>query len=205
MKTKFLLLLLLLPVLIPAYSITWQVTNSGFSFSPATVTINLGDNVNFTLDADHNAVEVSSAIWSANGETSNGGFSIDFGGGLLSASLLTLGTHYYVCQPHASLGMKGKIVVLATTAVAETQMPLNITLAPNPASSFISITANENSLIGSDFVLFDKLGRQILLGKLTDKVTSVAVSQLPPGMYFVRIVARSTETYKIMIKKLFKK
>ena len=80
MKTKFLLLLLLLPVLIPAYSITWQVTNSGFSFSPATVTINLGDNVNFTLDADHNAVEVSSAIWSANGETSNGGFSIVFGG-----------------------------------------------------------------------------------------------------------------------------
>ena len=200
MKTKLLLLLLLLPAVIPAYSITWQVTNSGFSFSPATVTIHLGDNVNFALDASHNAVEVSSATWNANGATTNGGFNVAFGGGLVSASLLTLGTHYYVCQPHASLGMKGKIVVLATTDVAETQMPLNITLAPNPASSFIRITANENNLIGSDYVLFDRLGRQMLKGKLTDKVTSVAVAQLNSGMYFLRIVARSTETYKVMIK-----
>jgi len=200
MKTKFLLLLLLLPVIVPAYSITWQVTNSGFSFTPATVTIHLGDNVNFTLDANHNAVEVSSATWNANGATSNGGFSADFGGGLVAASLLTLGTHYYVCQPHASLGMKAKIVVLATTAVAETQMPLNITLAPNPASSFIRITANENNLIGSDYALFDRLGRQMLTGKLTDQVTSVAVDKLSSGLYFMRIVARNTETFKVMIK-----
>ena len=200
MKTKLLLLLLLLPAVIPAYSITWQVTNSGFTFSPATVTIHLGDNVNFTLDANHNALEVSSATWNANGATTNGGFNVAFGGGLVSTSLLTVGTHYYVCQPHASLGMKGKIVVLVTTDVAETQMPLNITLAPNPASSFIRITANENSLIGSDYALFDQLGRQMLTGKLTDKVTQVAVAQLPSGMYFMRIVARSTETYNVMIK-----
>ena len=200
MKTKFLLLLLLLPALVPVYSITWQVTNSGFSFSPATVTIHLGDNVNFTLDPDHNAVEVSVTTWNADGDTPNGGFNVDFGGGLVSASLLTLGTHYYVCQPHASFGMKGEIMVLATTAVAETAMPLSITISPNPASNFIHITANENNLIGSDYVLFDQLGQQMLTGKLTDKVSMVAVNQLPSGIYFVRIVARSTETYKVMIK-----
>jgi plastocyanin len=200
MKTKFLLLLLLLVVVVPAFSITWQVTNSGFSFTPATVTIHLGDNVNFTLDANHNAVEVSSATWNANGAASNGGFNVDFGGGLVAASLLTVGTHYYVCQPHASSGMKAKIVVLATTAVAETQMPLDITLAPNPASSFIRITANENNLIGSHYALFDRLGRQMLMGKLTDKVTSVPVYQLASGLYFMQIIARSTETFKVMIK-----
>ena len=200
MKTKFLLLLLLLPIAISAYSITWQVTNSGFTFSPTITTIHLGDNVNFTLDANHNAVEVSAATWNANGSTTNGGFNLAFGGGLVSASQLGVGTHYYVCQPHASMGMKAKIVVVESTDVPETKTSMDITLAPNPASNFIRITANETNLIGSGYVLFDKLGRQMLTGKLTDKVTQVAVAQLPSGMYFMQMVARSTETYKVMIK-----
>jgi plastocyanin len=200
MKIKFLLLLLLLPIAISAYSITWQVTNSGFTFSPSIVTIHLGDDVNFTLDSNHNAVEVSSTTWNANGGASNGGFLVDFGGGLVSTSLLSVGTHYYVCQPHASLGMKGKIVVVATTGVVETQTSLSITLAPNPATNFIRITANESNLIGSGYVLFDQLGRQMLTGKLTDNVTRVAVNQLPSGMYFMRIAAQRSETYKVLIK-----
>ena len=200
MKTKFSLLLLLLPIAISAYSITWQVTNSGFTFSPSTVTIHLGDDVNFTLAANHNAVEVSAATWNASGSTTNGGFDLAYGGGLVSASQLSVGTHYYVCQPHASMGMKGKIVVVETTAVPETKTSLSITLAPNPASNFIRITANETNLIGSGYVLFDQLGRQVLAGKLTDKITSVAINQLPSGMYFMRIAAQNIETYKVMIK-----
>ena len=200
MKTKFSLLLLLLPIAISAYSITWQVTNSGFTFSPSTVTIHLGDDVNFTLAANHNAVEVSAATWNASGSTTNGGFDLAYGGGLVSASQLGVGTHYYVCQPHASMGMKAKIVVVESTDVPETKTSMDITLAPNPASNFIRITANETNLIGSGYVLFDQLGRQVLAGKLTDKITSVAINQLPSGMYFMRIAAQNIETYKVMIK-----
>jgi len=201
MKTRFLLLLLLLPIAISAYSITWQVTNSGFTFSPAIVTIHSGDDVNFTLDANHNAVEVSAATWNANGSTTNGGFNVAFGGGLVSASQLGVGTHYYVCQPHASMGMKAKIVVVTATDVNEMKTSLNITLTPNPARNIIKITTNENAFIGSDYLLFDQLGRQMLTGQLTDKVTAVTVSQLPAGIYFMRITAQHNETYKIMINR----
>ena len=85
------------------------VMNMGFSFSPSLLTINAGDTVRFNLDSNHNAVEVSQTTWNANGNTPNGGFSVGFGGG--DVVFNTPGTFYYVCQPHASGGMKGRIVV----------------------------------------------------------------------------------------------
>lgn len=95
---------------------TWTVTNSGNSFSPVTLTINIGDAVNFDLSNAHNAVEISQATWNANGTTRlTGGFQTPFGGGLVQASSLGLGTHYYICDPHASAGMKGRIIVQSCT------------------------------------------------------------------------------------------
>jgi plastocyanin len=94
---------------------TYNVTNAGFTFSPATLTINIGDEVNFDLGVDHNAVEVSKATWDVNGFTSNGGFATPLGGG--QVTFLQPGTYYYVCVPHASLSMKGTIVVNTITGI----------------------------------------------------------------------------------------
>jgi plastocyanin len=93
----------------PAPAQTFTITTVGFTFSPATLTISAGDTVNFSLPSDHDAVEVSKATWDANGTTSNGGFSIPFGGG--SHTFAQPGAYYYVCAAHASLGMKGTIIV----------------------------------------------------------------------------------------------
>lgn len=90
---------------------TTVVTNSGTTFTPANITITQGDTVQFNIGGSHNVVEVSQATYNANGTTSNGGFTLPFGGGQLTG--LTAGTYYYVCTPHASLGMKGTITVSA--------------------------------------------------------------------------------------------
>jgi plastocyanin len=93
---------------------TYTVINSGFTFSPASLTISVGDTVVFSLAGSHNTVEVSQATWNANGNTPlSGGFSTPFGGGTVIFS--TAGSHYYVCSPHASGGMKGVINVVLTT------------------------------------------------------------------------------------------
>ncbi len=94
-------------VTVPPQTVT--VSSPGFSFSPASVTIRAGDTVNFVLAGIHDAVEVSKATWDANGNASNGGFRIPFGGG--SHTFTQPGTYYYVCEPHASMGMKGTIIV----------------------------------------------------------------------------------------------
>lgn len=90
-------------------STTIVIKNNGNSFSPKTVTANVGDTISFDITSDHNVVEVSKSTYDANGETGNGGFNIPFGGGKLRLS--NAGTFYFVCQPHASFGMKGILTV----------------------------------------------------------------------------------------------
>ena len=64
-----------------SFSATHTITNSGFTFSPSSITINVGDTVNFNLASMHTAREVDQATWNADGTTSNGGFDLPFGGG----------------------------------------------------------------------------------------------------------------------------
>ena len=106
------LVLLILPAL--AHATTHTIGTSGFAFSPAALNISLGDTVVFSIGGTHNAVEVDQGTWTSNGNTPlSGGFSVPFGGGMVI--LTGVGTHYYVCSPHASLGMKGTITVTSTT------------------------------------------------------------------------------------------
>ncbi len=91
---------------------THTIVSSGFTFSPDTLTVNIGDTVQFSIASIHDAVEVSQTTWNADDTTSNGGFRVPFGGGF--AVLTAPGIHYYVCQAHVtSMGMKGTITVNA--------------------------------------------------------------------------------------------
>ena len=140
---KFVLLFLVLSIGTTSFCSTWQVTNVGFTFSPETVTIHFGDSVNFTLAAAHNALEVSQTTWNANGTIPlAGGFLAPFGGGLLLPSQLAVGTHYYICENHASLGMKGIIIVQDNAGITYHQLPGSLSVYPNPASTTMTIKGN---------------------------------------------------------------
>ena len=92
------------------------ITNVGNTFSPDTLFVNTGDTISFNISGSHNAVEVSQSTWLANGLAPNGGFSIPYGGGTWIVN--SAQTYYYVCQPHASMGMKG--VIIATSSCVNT-------------------------------------------------------------------------------------
>ena len=96
---------------IVAESKSIEVKTSGLSFSPDEVTINSGDTVKFITGGSHNAVEVTEDDWDAGKKTAKvDGFSVGFGE-TKEITFDSPGTYYYVCQPHAALGMKGKIIV----------------------------------------------------------------------------------------------
>ncbi len=119
MKFKLPVLILFLILCHSAKSTIWTITNSGLTFSPNLVTITFGDTVLFNTAGTHDAREVSMATWTANGNTAlAGGFQTPFGGGFVFPSQLTVGTHYFVCTPHASSNMKGRIVVNPCTLPA---------------------------------------------------------------------------------------
>lgn len=109
MKNKVLLFLTFCLFFTLSWSKTIVVTTPGFVFSPKAIDAKVGDTISFNIDSDHNVVEVTKATFDANRETGNGGFELPFGGGKLI--LKNAGTFYFVCQPHASFGMKGTLTV----------------------------------------------------------------------------------------------
>lgn len=105
----------------PYAPMTHVVNSAGLIYNPDSISITQGDAVQFQIGGSHDAREVSQATYNANGNTWNGGFQTAFGGGLVN--LPNLGTYYYVCTPHASLGMKGRIFV---QPYAGNQAPISI-------------------------------------------------------------------------------
>ena len=89
---------------------SYTVKSVGMNFSPDTIICNIGDTINFILGQSHNAVEVDQNTFLSNGISSNGGFYIGYG---QTGSFIPINTqtHYYICQPHVSSGMRGVIIV----------------------------------------------------------------------------------------------
>ena len=192
MKKYFTLSIIILSLSFIVKGTQYTIVNEGYTFSPDSVTIYSGDTVHFNLGSIHNAVEVSEETWNANGNTSNGGFSLPFGGGTII--LEELGIHYYVCQPHASLGMKGIIEVLAPSIVAPpTLAETSFKLYPNPTSDFITLyyTLDRQSTVNVKLISITGAAIVTLLNEKQSagvKQTTLSLNgKMAPGIYFLEL------------------
>jgi plastocyanin len=139
---------------------TYTVTNSSFTFSPASLTIMVGDTVKFQISNSHNVVEVAKSSYDKNDSTSNGGFRLPYGGGELHFD--AVGIHYYVCAPHAHLGMKGIIEVKDISTGIEkagTKQENQFAIYPNPAVGFVNIRTSLKATSNIELQLFDITGK----------------------------------------------
>jgi len=182
---------------------TFTISNSGTEFTPATITIIVGDNVDFSLGTSHNAIEVSQATWNANGNTPlSGGFSTPFGGGTVSADKLAVGTHYFVCKPHASLGMKGTITVLDPTGIAENTSKEDISIYPNPSNGNFQLQINTSQFAKKlDLGIYTVQGKRVYSKADMQQQTSsnIEISDLPKGIYFLRLFDGKDNYYRKIV------
>lgn len=132
---------------------TFVVSTSGLAFSPSVITIYKGDTVQFQISSIHNAVEVSKAVYNANGITSNGGFSTPFGGG--KVAFKTSGTFYYVCTNHVSSGMKGIVNVLEHPCTSYVFDTLKVTI--NDTIQFIKYDTIYTTIDSLHIPVFDTI------------------------------------------------
>jgi plastocyanin len=145
---KTLLFLLLLTASMTGFSKVWTITNSGITFNPDTITIAHGDTVVFKLQSFHDAQEVTETAYLANDSTHLAGFITHFGGDTIFPGWLTVGKHFFVCKPHASLGMKGLIIVESPTAVfSHTNIASQSSAYPNPFSTKMIIETPDADVI----------------------------------------------------------
>jgi len=189
------------------YGATITIVNVGLTFSPSTLTINQGDDVLFNLNsAVHNAVEVSQATWNADGVAPlEGGFSVAFGGGSVSSSLLPLGTHYYVCANHVTFGMKGIIIVQAVASVPETSAQNAVKLYPNPAKDNITVQYNPSTSNVVEIKLFNLQGKLVSVLFPKTEVSGLFLRTFSlnkitgAGVYLVQIVSGENTTYHKLV------
>jgi plastocyanin len=146
------------------------------TFSPDVVTIQLGESVQFNIGSIHTATQVSEATWMANdSDPLSGGFNFSSGSHIYTPT--EIGTIYYVCQPHANMGMKGRIIVETNTTITEVPTP-QFRIYPNPAVNEISIESSD----AQELILIDVQGREVMKTMLKGNDT-VDVSSLPEGNY----------------------
>lgn len=167
-------------------------TTGSFTFSPATVNATVGDTIEFVVGGGHTATEVDNSTWTANGNTPlSGGF--NYSSGTHTFKLLTATTHYYVCSPHAAMGMKGQIVVTPGTGVEENNRVISMNVYPNPATLTLNLNISGAENETASIEVYNLIGNKVLdLGGkqiLTNGVRKIDITTLPRGVYFLNVIA----------------
>lgn len=191
---------------ISAFATTHIVTNSGTTFNPSNLVIATGDVVTFNITSNHDVVEVSLATWNANGNTPlPGGFSLPFGGGSLTFN--TPGTYYYVCSPHASMGMKGTIRVDNSSDIKEPNNndKIGLKVFPNPVNNILHIDYTLSDTKAGNVKLTDITGKVVYSENLNSLIgensVTIDLSAFEPGFYYM-VLNYGKELYDEKIVKI---
>lgn len=159
---------------------TFELTNTGNQFSPPMIELTTDDEVHITLPAPHTCTEVSAETWAALGNTPlPGGF--NFGSGTHTWAPTAPGVYYFVCSPHASMGMIGRFMVTSPTGVGEHRNLMPMKLSPNPATSTVSLGLT--SLDASTRVNVMDVNGRLVLQVAAPSNGTLDVSGLETGNY----------------------
>lgn len=200
MKKLVLTLAFTISVTIALAQTTHQVTNQSLAYVPQTITVNVGDTVEFKVGSTHPTLEVSQATWQADGTTAlAGGFSVPSGNG--KVFIATAKTYYYVCTNHVSAGMKGTIV--ANSIGQDENKLVEIEIFPNPVGEVLNFSLNldEDLKTATIYDLSGKAVKSLDLTTSTDQVRSFNISELTAGSYILKIENGNTAKEIRFVKK----
>jgi hypothetical protein len=89
-----------------------------------------------------------------------------------------------------------------TIAVDELDLGIDLSAFPNPTSDILNLQFGEYENYESSFQLVDQVGKLIQEENISNKTTSLDLSQLVSGIYYlsVRTESQNTKTFKIIKK-----
>lgn len=180
---------------------TTVISTSGNTFTPNSITINVGDTVDFQLSSSHDAREVSQSTWNSNGTTALPGFSVPFGGGIVTG--LSVGVHYYVCTAHASMGMKGTITVSPISGIENELISDGINVVPNPTTGKFKIQYSTANVDINNIAVYNILGALVYSAPKEQLQTTkeIDLSTSEAGVYFVKIqIGEKNYTERVVVE-----
>ena len=84
-----------------------------------------------------------------------------------------------------------------TTETSNLEEDVIFSILPNPASSFVDLKVNQN-LLGSEFFIFDQIGKTVSLGIVNKEISKIDLSNLTNGIYFLQLIGDRSRVLKIL-------
>jgi len=202
MKFSIFISFLVCAVMTSIYSqSTHQVTTSGTTFVPETLNVVVGDIISFTPVGSHSMTEVAKSTWDNNNASPVIGFNTTVVSSNSTFNINSAGNHYFVCIPHASMGMKGLIIASETMTIGSVTGKPDFNIAPNPASNFIQVYfRNYASAKNYSLNILDITGRSIYKSsKIAANSFSISTTEFRNGIYILQII--DNDNFQIQSKK----
>lgn len=182
---------------------SYTVAISSNTYTPSLLNVMIGDVVTIQANSSHPLVEVDQATWLANGNTPSAtGFGTKTSD--YTFTVTTTNTIYYVCQIHASMGMKGMITV--STGINESNISASsIDLFPNPAKDKFTVKLNsgDNNVTAKLYSICGQEIESLVFKKeMISGVCTINVdlqNKVPAGVYFLQLTSNSKKVTKRVI------
>lgn len=158
------------------------INTVGTTFSPDNITIDVGDTVTWNNTGGNHNVNGTTATFPSNPESfSNGAAS----SGWTFKHVFTIeGTYDYRCDPHAGLGMAGKVVVRAAMSAKEVSK-VDFSIFPNPVKDVLNVKV---SAAGNYIAKIYGMNGQLLQAqKINGFDAKLSIASFAKGIYFVKI------------------
>ena len=97
-------------------------------------------------------------------------------------------------------GVQQPFEISVVTGIEQTAINLAISAYPNPTTDFLLLKVESEKLKDLSYQLYDLNGRLLESKKVTGNETSIAMSNLVPATYFVKVTEGNKEvkTFKII-------
>jgi plastocyanin len=166
------------------------VTNN--VFTPSELTITAGDKVIWKNTQGSHNVNGTKATFASNPESFGNSLGTDW---TYEYIFNTAGTYNYQCDPHAAMGMIGKVIVNPKTVTDVSTLTdktnEKIRLYPNPASNYIDLMVTPNYASISSLKVFSITGTLVDENAFSGNAESIRydISCFKNGLYFMEINA----------------
>ncbi|MBA3647309.1 MAG: T9SS type A sorting domain-containing protein [Chitinophagales bacterium] len=187
------------------YAATIEVMVSDIVFTPANVTVNVGDTIKWTwVEGSHtttsSVVPTGAAAWDSP----------------INSTVTTFlypvkveGAYHYVCTPHASLGMVGQFTAMLALSISPvpTNNEPSVSVVNNPVKDEVSLQFNLQKPLQIEIALYDLLGKkaEILSNEIMKEGEYTMSYRLHdnyrPGIYFLSLrIGELKQTERIVIE-----
>lgn len=134
------------------------------------------------------------SINATGGDASGGGGSSSYSIGQVVYTTNT-GTSGSVAQ-----GVQQAFEISVVTGIEKAKgINLSVTAYPNPTTDYLTLRIDEFEILNLSFQLYDMSGKLLQNEKITGNQTSIAMGNLVPSNYFVKVIQgnREVKTFKI--------